>query len=170
MLLQTATFCSFSGLNITSLYLYPDYCKYCCYEQCSACIFLNYSFHFFQIYITRSEIAASLVVQLVKNLHATQENLDWFLGWEDLLEKGEATYSSILGLPWWFKQKRICLQCGRAGLIPGLGRSRRGGHGNPLQYSCLENSHGQRGAWRAAVHEVTESPTQLSNQAEPSTR
>ena len=26
-----------------------------------------------------------------------------------------------------------------AGLIPGLGRSPRGGHGNPLQYSCLEN-------------------------------
>ena len=30
------------------------------------------------------------------------------------------------------------------GLIPGLGRSPRGGHGNPLQYSCLENPHGQR--------------------------
>ena len=31
-----------------------------------------------------------------------------------------------------------------AGLIPGLGRSPREGHGNPLQYSCLENPHGQR--------------------------
>ena len=30
------------------------------------------------------------------------------------------------------------------GSIPGLGRSPRGGHGNPLQYSCLENPHGQR--------------------------
>ena len=30
------------------------------------------------------------------------------------------------------------------GLIPGSGRSPGGGHGNPLQYSCLENSHGQR--------------------------
>ena len=30
------------------------------------------------------------------------------------------------------------------GLIPGLGRSPGGGHGNPLQYSCLEISHGQR--------------------------
>ena len=29
-------------------------------------------------------------------------------------------------------------------LIPGLGRSPGGGHGNPLQYSCLENPHGQR--------------------------
>ena len=31
-----------------------------------------------------------------------------------------------------------------AGSIPGLGRSPGGGHGNPLQYSCLENLHGQR--------------------------
>ena len=30
------------------------------------------------------------------------------------------------------------------GLIPGLGRSPGGGHGNPLQYSCQENPHGQR--------------------------
>ena len=30
------------------------------------------------------------------------------------------------------------------GLIPGLGRSPGEGHGNPLQYSCLENPHGQR--------------------------
>ena len=30
------------------------------------------------------------------------------------------------------------------GLIPELGRSPEGGHGNPLQYSCLENPHGQR--------------------------
>ena len=30
------------------------------------------------------------------------------------------------------------------GLIPGLGRSPGGGHGNPLQYSCLENPHGHK--------------------------
>ena len=30
------------------------------------------------------------------------------------------------------------------GSVPGLGRSPGGGHGNPLQYSCLENPHGQR--------------------------
>ena len=38
---------------------------------------------------------------------------------------------------------KICLQClenlGDVGSIPGLGRSPGGGHGNPLQYSCLEN-------------------------------
>ena len=33
---------------------------------------------------------------------------------------------------------------GDAGSIPGSGRSLGGGHGNPLQYSCLENPHGQR--------------------------
>ena len=34
---------------------------------------------------------------------------------------------------------------GDLGLMPGLGRSPGGGHGNPLQYYCLENPHGQRG-------------------------
>ena len=33
---------------------------------------------------------------------------------------------------------------GDLGSIPGLGRSSEGGHGNPLQYSCLKNPHGQR--------------------------
>ena len=39
--------------------------------------------------------------------------------------------------------KNTC-NAGDLGLIPGLGRSPGGGHGNPLQYSCLENPHGQR--------------------------
>ena len=33
---------------------------------------------------------------------------------------------------------------GDLGSVPGLGRSPGGGHCNPLQYSCLENPHGQR--------------------------
>ena len=41
-------------------------------------------------------------------------------------------------------------------LIFESGRSLGGGHGNPLQYSCLENSM-DRGAWQATVHRVTES-------------
>ena len=40
------------------------------------------------------------------------------------------------------------------GSIPGWGRSHGGGHGNPLQYSCLENPM-DREAWRATVHGVT---------------
>ena len=43
-----------------------------------------------------------------------------------------------------------------ASLIPGLGRSPAGGHGNPLQYSCLGDPM-DRGAWRAVVHRVTKS-------------
>ena len=50
---------------------------------------------------------------------------------------------------------------GDVGLIPGSGRSPGGGHGNPLQYSCLETPM-DRGAWRAAVHTVrSQSWTQL---------
>ena len=44
---------------------------------------------------------ASLVAQLVENLPAMQETWIRFLGREDPLEKGMATHSSILGLPWW---------------------------------------------------------------------
>ena len=40
--------------------------------------------------------------------------------------------------------KNLPANAGDLGLIPGLGVSRGGGHGNPLQYSCLENPHGQR--------------------------
>ena len=48
------------------------------------------------------------------------------------------------------------------GLIPGLGMSPGGGHGNPLQYSYLENPM-DRGAWQATVHGVTESdPTEVT--------
>ena len=44
------------------------------------------------------------------------------------------------------------------GLTPGLGRSPEEGNGNPLQYSCLENSM-NRGTWQAAKHGITESRT-----------
>ena len=44
------------------------------------------------------------------------------------------------------------------GSIPESGRSPGGGHGNPLQFSCLENPI-DRGAWRAAVHRVAKSQT-----------
>ena len=47
-----------------------------------------------------------------------------------------------------------------AGLIPGLGRSPGGEHGNPFQYSCLGNPT-DRGAWWATVHGVAKSWTQL---------
>ena len=48
----------------------------------------------------------------------------------------------------------------QAGSIPGLGRSPGGGHRNPLQYSCLENTMG-RGAWWVMVHRVAKSQARL---------
>ena len=49
-----------------------------------------------------------------------------------------------LGFPRGSDGKESACNAGDLGLIPGLGRSPGGGHGNPLQYSCLENPHGQR--------------------------
>ena len=54
------------------------------------------------------------------------------------------------------KRKKIpSANAGDAGSIPVLGRFPREGHGNPLQYSCLESPM-DRGAWWATVHRVTE--------------
>ena len=67
------------------------------------------------------------------------------------------------GLPRWRSGKEsACHSDARdAGSILGSGRSSREGHGNPLQYSCLENSM-DRGAWRATVYGVAKSQTRLS--------
>ena len=46
-------------------------------------------------------------------------------------------------------------------LILGSGRSPEEGNGNPLQYSCLGNPM-DKGAWRATVHGVAESPNQMN--------
>ena len=56
-----------------------------------------------------------------------------------------------------------------AGSIPGLGRSPGGGHGNPLQCSCLENPM-DRGAWQTTVHGVAKGWTQLSIHTHTHTR
>ena len=54
----------------------------------------------------------------------------------------------------------IAGDAGNVDLIPGSGRSSGGGHGNPLQYSCLENPM-DRGAWKPAVHGSAQSRTRL---------
>ena len=53
-------------------------------------------------------------------------------------------------------------EAGDQGSIPGLGSSSGEGNGNPLQYSCLENSK-DREAWRTTVHGVAKSQTRLSD-------
>ena len=62
--------------------------------------------------------------------------------------------------------KNLPAKGGDMSSIPGLGRSLGGGNGNPLQYSCLENSM-DRGAWRATVHGVAKDWAQLSLHAPP---
>ena len=81
--------------------------------------------------------------------------------------RGHLRITSFL-LPWLASQvvlvvKNLPANAGdlrHAGLIPGLGRFPGEGHGNPLQYFCLENPMDRR-AWWATVHGVTQSWTQL---------
>ena len=65
----------------------------------------------------------------------------------------------------WFKKKKKKPSANErdirdAGSISGSRRSSRGWHGNPLQYSCLDNPM-DRGAWKAIVHRVAKSRTRL---------
>ena len=62
--------------------------------------------------------------------------------------------NATLGFPGGSLSKESACNAGDLSPIPGLGRSPGEGHGNPLQYSCLENPM-NRGAWQAAVHGVT---------------
>ena len=66
------------------------------------------------------------------------------------------------GLPWWLSQSRVCLQCRRPTFNPWVGKIHWRKDGDPLQYSCLENST-DRGAWWATDHGVTKSWTWLRN-------
>jgi len=77
----------------------------------------------------------------------------------------------LMGFPEWLSKLRIHLprqeteeRC--AGLIPGSGRFSGEGNGNPLQYSCLENSI-DRGPGRAAVYGVTKSKHNLAHTVPP---
>ena len=70
----------------------------------------------------------------------------------EVTQQQQQQQQSISGFP------KFACQCSRwrdPGLIPKSGRFPGVGNGNPLQYSCLENP-GDRGAWRATVHEVAQ--------------
>ena len=70
--------------------------------------------------------------------------------------------SNLLGFPGSSDGKESASNAGDLGWIPGSGRSPEERNGNPLQYSCLENSM-DRGAWQAAVHRVAKSETRLTD-------
>ena len=64
--------------------------------------------------------------------------------------------------------KESTCNAGDLGSVPRLGRIPGGGHGNPLQYSCLKSPM-DRGAWKATFHGVTKSWTLLRDQAQHNT-
>ena len=81
----------------------------------------------------------------------------YFLGYSWIKYSRAVTWQKLYSLPlfWWHFFKNLLLlggsdgkesayNSGDLGSIPGLGRSPGEGHGNPLQYSCLENPCGQR--------------------------
>ena len=84
-----------------------------------------------------------------------QETLVWFLGWEDLLEKGRLPTLLFLGFAGGSAGKESACNAGDLGSIPGLGRSPGEGKGYPLQYYGLKNS------MDPIVHGVTKSRTGL---------
>ena len=86
---------------------------------------------------------AFLVAQLVKNLSVTQETR--FYSWVGKFpwRRIRLLTPGFLGFPGDSDIKESACIVGDMGSISGLGRSPGRGHGNPLQYSCLENPHGQ---------------------------
>ena len=97
---------------------------------------------------------AFLVAQLLKY---QSETLARFLGPEDPWRRDRLP-TPVFGFPGGSDGKESACIAGDVGSISGLGRSPGRGHGNPLQYSCLENPM-DRGAWRATVHGVAKSKT-----------
>ena len=86
----------------------------------------------------------SLAAQLLKNTPEMQETLVRFLVEKIPWRRHRLPTPIFLGLPDGSVSKEFSCNAGDLGLIPRLGQSSGGGHGNPHQYSCLENPHGQR--------------------------
>ena len=78
---------------------------------------------------------------------------------------------SLMGFPGSSAGKELACNVGDLGSIPGMGRSPGGGHGNPLQYSCLEKVHGQRSLvgyslWCLKESDATERLSTAQNSAQ----
>ena len=107
-------------------------------------------------------VQASLVAQLVKDPPAVQETpFDSWVGkipWR----RDRLPTSIFLSFPGGSVSKESPCNTGDLGFLPWLGRSPRGGQGNPLQYSCLENPM-DTGTWLSAVQGVARGQTRLSD-------
>ena len=76
--------------------------------------------------------------QVDENLKKTRSEV------ELVFPRKASVYYTSLGFPSGWDGKESASNAGDLGSIPRLGRYPGGGHGNPFQYSCLENPHGQR--------------------------
>ena len=97
-----------------------------------------------------------------KRMHL-QRRRHWFDSWAGKIcwRRDRLPTPVFLGFPGDSPGKESACNVGDLGSIPGLGRSPGGGRGNPLQYSCLENPHGQRslagdGPWSHKESDMTE--------------
>ena len=95
-----------------------------------------------------------------------QETPVRFLGQEVPWRRGRLPTPVFLGFPGGSDSKEFACNVGDLTSIPGLGRFPGGGHGNPLQYSCLENPHGQRNlvGYSPWGHKESDMTEQLSTQ------
>ena len=96
------------------------------------------------------------IAQLVKNPPAMLETLVQFLGREDPLEKGWASCSSIPGLPLWLSWQRICLQCGRPGFDPWIGKIPWRRERLPTPVFWPREFHGLYSPWGHKESDMTE--------------
>ena len=114
-------------------------------------------------------IGASWLLPLLSTKSACNRNLHWAPSmalFPRVISQLPATrwLHWTSGSPGGSDGKEPACSGGDPGSTPGSGRSPGEGNGNPLQYSCLENSTDRgAGAWRATVHVVTKSQTRLSN-------
>ena len=93
------------------------------------------------------QFSPSLIAQLVKKKKILlQCQRPWFNSWVRKIHwrRDGLPTPVFLGFPCGSAGKESACNVEDLGSIPGLGRAPGGGHGNPLQYSCLENPHGQR--------------------------
>ena len=93
-------------------------------------------------------------------INQSEQLVDYSLLREPSWFSGTIVYATRL--LWWLggKESASASKAGVSGSNPGSGRSPGEGNSYPLQYYCLENSTDRR-VWRATVHEVTKSWTQL---------
>ena len=140
----------------------------CASNQCTTLSF--FSWNLFQFESLNGHILLPInllsyfILLLLKYLYMC-DYLAYYIGckWTKLSDWFICRFWGFFGVPQQLSSKESACSAGDAGvsdLIPRWGRSPKGGHSNPLQYSCLENPMDRIGWW-AMVHRVTKGQTQL---------